>query len=286
MALLPGFIGLGGKSKRVQNVATGEVLSRRVYAEKIKRGGLITNEQLAQVNKSQDLIASISRPAKGRRSIQKLGPEFKKTVAQARIEAATGKAQREAREKLEKKANREFERLLGKQIVIVPKVTSRLLKAGDKGRRIAFNDYQDYLIIRAQAEKTGDILSMSVGVTGIDTRNPLNPIMISATVFTMLPIRQKRTEAEFNEGIKDFVESKSSYFMLLHFWTHLAFKTEAYERKAKAAGIKKSIVIKDRPARKRVIKPVTKPDIKPVSKPATKPAKSAKPSTKGKKAKD
>src|SRR6476646_9437739 len=102
-SLLPGFKGLGGTSKKVLNEKTGEILSRRQYA-KIKHGGM-TNEALTKINKQFHAEESIARPARGRKSIQKLAPEIKKTAAQVRLEAEAQKKAKEKKQKLEKRAD-------------------------------------------------------------------------------------------------------------------------------------------------------------------------------------
>jgi hypothetical protein len=231
--LLPGFKGLGGTAKQVLNEKTGEILSRRKYAEQVKRGGLLKNEELAALNKAQDYEAQISRPAKGRKSIQKLAPEFKSTVAKVRIEGAKETAARLEKIKREKIAARKIEQLLGQQIVKVPKVTLSILRPGDKGRRIAFNDYSEYETIREQAEKSGHVLAIGIGAEGIDPRTD-PPKKISFTVFTMLPISQQIDEDEFDEAFQDAIEAKNSYFVFLHYWAHLAFKRKSYEQRAKS----------------------------------------------------
>jgi hypothetical protein len=231
--LLPGYIGLGDTARRVLNTETGEILSRRQYAQKVKRGGLLTNEELAKLNKAHEPLESISRPTKGRSSLQKLAPEIKKELAQTRIESIKEKKEKEAQEKKKKLAERKLEQLKSREVVKVPKkITLGTLKPGSKGRRIPFNTYEDYLKIRREAEKSGHVLAIGLGAEGIDPREEI-PRMISFTVFPMRPVHETIKEDEFNDDFSTETENRS-YFVFLHFWAHLAFRRQSYEKRAKA----------------------------------------------------
>lgn len=238
-SLLPGYKGLGGTAKKVLNLATGEVLSRRKYAEQIKRGGL-KNEELAELNKQFHPTEHFARPAKGRKSIQKLAPEFKKTVAEVRQQAAAEKAKAELQAKKEKRTHKKIEQLKGKEKVKVPTFSGRLLKAGAKGRRIAFNNYKEYVVLRKDAEKSGIVFSYGLGCEGIDVRDERgDPKLISFTVFPLTHIKTKIDEEDFNMEFETALEEKA-YFIFLHYWIHFAFSEKYYADKAKKAGIYKN----------------------------------------------
>jgi hypothetical protein len=231
--LLPGYRGLGDSARRVVNEATGEILSRRQYAQRVKRGGALTNEQLAKLNKAQAPIESISRPTKGRSSIQKLAPEVKEEIAKARIESVEQKKRREAREKEEKRFEKKLEKLKeeASKRIKVPRVTLSLLRPGTKGRRIAFNDYSDYLQIIEDSRKSGHVLAVGLGAEGVDSRDE-GLRKIAFTVFPMRPVREIIPEKEFYSAFTSEIQSRS-YFVFLRYWAHLAFKRESYEKRAK-----------------------------------------------------
>jgi hypothetical protein len=231
--LLPGYRGLGDSARRVVNEATGEILSRRQYAQRVKRGGALTNEQLAKLNKAQAPIESISRPTKGRSSIQKLAPEVKEEIAKARIESVEQKKKREAREKEEKRFEKKLEKLKqeANKRVKVPKITLSILRPGTKGRRIAFNDYADYVGIVEESRKSGHVLAIGLGAEGIDSRGG-EPKIIAFTVFPMRPVREIVSKADFYSAFTSEIQSRS-YFVFLRYWAHLAFKRESYEKRAK-----------------------------------------------------
>lgn len=221
------------------NEKTGEILSRHAYA-KIKHAGL-SSHQLAKLNAVTDKAAQIARPARGRSSIQKLAPEYKKTVAELRIEAEQKKKEKAAKAKKADKAHKKIEQLLGKQIVKVPKFSGRLLKPGNKARRVPFNDYEEYVTLRNDAKKSGLVFSYFVGIEGIDTRSEkADPKLISITVFPGTHIGSVIDEETFNDEIQTVLEDKASYFLLLHYWIHFSFTEAYYTKKAKDAGIYKN----------------------------------------------
>lgn len=238
--LLPGFKGLGGTAKQVLNEKTGEILSRRKYAEQVKRGGLLTNEELAKINRQQNAIESISRPAKGRKSIQKLSPEFKKTVAEVRLETEAEKKRNIAKAKAEKKASDKIERLNKRQNVKVPKFKKSLLKAGSKARRLGFNNYAELMTLLKDAKASGAVFSYSLGVVGISTRDALNPHLEAPAVIEAMHIGSVIDEKTFHEEMSAYVESKKSYFHLLHYYVQLSFTKKYYEQRAKDAGYKRN----------------------------------------------
>lgn len=233
-SLLPGFKGLGGSAKKVLNEKTGEILSRRQYA-KLKHGGM-TNEALTKLNKEFYSVESISRPARGRKSIQKLAPEFKKTVAQVRLDAEKEKKAREAKIKAEKKAHTKIERLNKKQTVKPPKFTKSLLKAGAKARRISFNTYEEFHTLLLGARSSGVVFNYSLGMVGISTRDPLNPGLQAPNVIPGQHIKETISKEYFYEEMRNYLESVKSYFQLLHYYVQFAFTEKYYEQKAKDAG--------------------------------------------------
>jgi len=231
MALLPGFKGLGGTSKRVQNIETGEILSRRQYAEKVKRQN-ITNETLAKIHKEANAAESYARPAKGRKSLIKAAPQIKK----ARATKIKKKVEIAKLNKIESAFDKKIKALRKKQHHI-PKVTGRLLKAGHYGRRFSINDYDDLVLMIEDAQKSKIIFAYSWGIYGMDTRPPHN--VLTPTLSDMMAdINQIISEDEYDQIIEDFLDNHL-YLDFIHPWIFLAFNKSYGDQKAAKAGLHK-----------------------------------------------
>lgn len=228
--LLPGYKGLGGSSKRVLDTRTGETLSRRQYAQRVKRSSLLTNEQLAKINKKSDPKSQILRPTKGRTSALKLAPAISEDVANARIEEQERISREKSREKQQKKVDHKIELAKGKRVK-VKKITARLLEPGKLGRRLGFNDYDDYLSLFKQAKATKKIFAYGMGVEGVDARSGL---IVTPTLWTLRSFDKPISEREFDEKVTDFLTSRS-YIVFTNFWMHLAFNIAFAREKAKNA---------------------------------------------------
>lgn len=227
MALLPGFKGLGGTAKRVLDLSTGKELSRREYAEKVKRQGLLSNEQLAKLNRDTQPEKQILRPTKGRKSAQKLKEDDAKLEAQKRLLEAAKQKRREAELKEQRATAKKIE--AKKRKVIKPKkITARLLEPGKQGRRIPFNTYDDYLQMFTDAKATKKIFAYGLGVEGIDSRSGK---IVTATIFTMRGFGRPISEDDFNDAMEEFLTERL-YFVFTNYFIHLAFSVEYARQKA------------------------------------------------------
>lgn len=237
--VIPGYKALGGKTRQFLNLVTGEKISRRKYDE--IRG--IFYEAKAAANRAKDEAEQILRPAKGRKSAVKLKVEFKKTVAQARLEK---KQQVEAEEKARKELAakvRLVQRKTAKK-VRVKKVRDQLLEAGRVGARIAFNTYEDYEELYRQIQKMGDkVFAYGLGITYIVTeeRGEVGQER-DVTVFTMMRAKEFVDKDDFEETMQADIESRS-YLKFAHYWMHLKFGNKFAQQKAQRAGIKRNFNI-------------------------------------------
>jgi hypothetical protein len=231
MALLPGYKGLGGTAKRVQNIATGEILSRRQYAEKVKRQN-ITNETFAKIHKEINPLEAYARPAKGRKSLIKAKPKVKA----ARATKIKKKIEIAKLNKVESSFDKKIKALRKKQHHI-PKVTGRLLKAGHYGRRFSINDYDDLVSIIKDAQKSKIVFAYSWGIYGMDTRPP-HSVLTPTLSDMMTDINQIINEDEYDQIIEDFLDNHL-YLDFIHPWIFLAFNKPYGDKKAAAAGLKK-----------------------------------------------
>ncbi len=233
MALLPGYKGLGGTAKRVLDLATGKELSRREYAEKVKRQGLLKNEELAALNKATAPEKQILRPTKGRKSALKLSEGAAKAEAQKRLQNAAKQKRREAEQKAQRETAKKIE--AKKRRVVKPKkISTRLLQAGKMGRRIPFNNYADYLQMFADAKATNKIFAYGIGVEGVDARDGK---ILAATIFPMRGFAKPIPEELFNDTTEEFLTSRA-YFIFTNFFMHLAFNVEYAREKASKAKAK------------------------------------------------
>jgi hypothetical protein len=225
MATLPGFKRLPGRSERFLVVATGQEISRRKY-DLIRRG--LSNEDLARINKATELQNQLARPARGRKSVLKAPDFIKQEVVSERIAESTKKEILKKVEKQQKKIDRDNQRLTARQVK-VPKFSGRLLKAGRKARRVPFNDYDEYVTFYGDMKKSKIVFAYSLGIAAVDTRIGRER---DAIVFPMRTFDGLLSEDEFQSYMDAFLESHA-YLEFMHYFIHIAFSAEYYERKAK-----------------------------------------------------
>lgn len=226
MAGLLDFIAKKGtKSSRYINLVTGEEISRRQYVERRRKASgssFITNEQLAQHNREINRAAQLARPARKRKSVAKLSEAKKKEVITKRVKESLKKETREREQKAQRQVDRRVERAKTKKIK-VKKFSKRLLKPGMMGARVAFNEYEDYLELRNDAEKSKVVFAYSLGLNGVDIRTGLAS---TPTIFRMQTVRTVIDRDTFMSEMEAFIENKSSYFLFLSYWIHFAFARE------------------------------------------------------------
>ncbi len=218
----------GDKARRAIDPATGQIISRRQYDKLYKTFGL-SYEEKAKSNRARNLELALSRPARGRKSIQKLPEQERKLIVEARKEALI--RQRELEKEL--KAQNELQRLINKrQAKKVKKyaINTRLLKSGHYARRIPFEDWDDYIRILKEARLVKQIRFYGLGIEGYDENNGN---VLTATVFTMRTMEMTVSEEDFYEEMETAL-MEWSYFHFTNYWIHLAFAKEyAQERKNK-----------------------------------------------------
>lgn len=235
--ILPGYKALGGSARNYLNLETGEIISRRQY-QNLSEG--ISFEQKAAANKAADEFEQLARPAKGRRSVVKLAPEFKKEVVKARKEKKQEEIEAEKARKEQAARKRKVDRALAKK-VHQKKIREQLLKAGNMGARIAFNDYAGYLQalkeLRAMGKK---VFGYSLGITYVitDERAEAGEER-NVTVFTLTSPKTKYSEEEFEDTMESDIDERQ-YMQPAHYWMHIAFGVDYAREKAKRAGIKRN----------------------------------------------
>lgn len=220
----PRFVSLKDKKRNYLDTLTGETISKKI-ADKRNRGG-ITQEAFAKSNKSKNLTQALARPARGRKSAQKLSDFEKQAVLEARVEEFNRKAEA----KIEESKKKAVERLLAKQArktVKRTRITKSMLRPGSKGARGKFNNYDEYLISLAEAKKTGVIFSYGLGMVGYDENSGEN---YGITVFTMEhinnpPIPREKFEERFMEE-----RIERQYFVFQYYFIHVAFQRAYYEK--------------------------------------------------------
>lgn len=218
------------KREYVDNI-TGQVVSKRfrdTALRSIFSTEKITNEKSAKQNQVSNLDLALSRPARGRKSILKKTETEKALILEARKEDL--KRQREiAAEQKEAKA---IERQIAKQQrkkVKRTKVTKAMLTPGSKGARASFNTYNEYLVCLKEAKSLGVVRGYGLGMVGFDEKSGESR---GITVFGMIHINDRPlTEEIFEER---FFEERMErlYFVFQHYFMHIAFKEEFYQKVA------------------------------------------------------
>jgi len=231
MATLPGYKRLPGRSERFVEIATGKEISRRQY-DKLRRG--ISNEKLAEINKKFHATESFARPARGRASARKLAPEIRAEVVRARREAEEIKKAAERATRESRKIGRQIERIKSRKIRPLPKFSVSWLKPGHMAARRLFSDYGEYLRAFNEMRSSGKVFAYALGVYGVDTRTAAP---MAAIVVPMRALDRPLSEKQFYEIMGDWV-NEHSYFELVSYLLHVAFKREVYESRAIRHGIK------------------------------------------------
>lgn len=209
---------LGGKSRRYLDTETGATISRRTY-QKLSEG--LSFEEKAATNFARDAKAAILRPAKGRQSQRKAVGLEREMVAEMRLE----ERERITRAKTLEKETRKIERTIQRKInrkVKQKKVTKQLLKAGSYGARISFVDYEGYLKAQREAVATGVIIAYSLGLVGVDENTGQDR---GITVFPLRFVTDVIDRDTFDEEMTAAIE-RYSYFMVSHYFMHLAYKKD------------------------------------------------------------
>lgn len=250
------FISLKDKGRNYLDTLTGETVSKRqrdkalrsVFSEKP-----ISNEAAAKQRRLTNLELSVSRPARGRTSLLKKSETERKLIAEARIEDEQRKAELAKKEQQERALQRALFRSANKSVK-VKHVTKRSLKPGSKGARFSFNTYSEYLQLKKEAQATGVVFSYGLGMVGYHGETNQS---YGVTVFTMEHINNKPIpEKTFYERF-DEERMARAYFVFQHYFMHVAFKKEFYEKvladhqaKLKAGKIKSKAPKKRKAARK------------------------------------
>lgn len=221
-----------GKRERFINLLTGEEVSRRQRDQAVKQ---ITYEKKAIANKAINEAEQLARPAKGRTSARKMAPAIKADIVKARKEEKQRKVQVAAAEREQRAMDRRAQQLRGKKVNTPKVINAQTLRAGTMGRRINFNNYEEYLDLFEKAKKSKLVFLYGLGWTGIDLRTSRE---LGVTVFPMRDFGKPITKARFDGEFQQSVEDKS-YMEFLHYWMHLAFDIKFAREKAQRAGKRK-----------------------------------------------
>ena len=231
------FLPLRNKARQYQNIKTGEIVSRRQY-QKVARGGL-TNEQFAEFNKITNPKLAASMPARGRKSILKLPKNERDVIAQARIEDAKQKAAILKDKKEAKLLEQRIAKASAKKVKR-KKIRPHLLKAGNKGARISFNNYGEYLDAFNEGKNTFTtvngkrvplLIAYGIGMVGVSEKDGKE---LGITIFTMRAFDSPIDEDDFNDMVQDELVERP-YFLLSHFFMHLAFSIDYAKQKRDTA---------------------------------------------------
>ena len=218
----------GDKARRAIDPATGAIISRRQYDKLYKTFGL-SYEEKAKSSRSKKLAQSLARPARGRKSLQKLTEQEREFIVNARIE-----------EHQQKKERKELARAIAKQerkVVRRTKITKNLLKPGSKGARGKFNTYAEYLISLKEAQDTGVISDYALGMVGFDEHTAEDR---GITVFGLRVISNKPYTEEVFETRMMEERMERQYFVFQYYFIHLAYKSEFYTKRKADAEKRKS----------------------------------------------
>lgn len=230
------FERIPGVLRQYRNTATGEVISRRQYLKTIRAG--LSNEKFAQLNAITNEELSVSRPARGRKSLLKIGETERKQIAAARIEDKRRREELAIQQRKDRELNKLLKKRATKKPVSRKHITGRLLKAGHMGARIPFQTYEDYVEMFHEAVRSKKVMFYGLGMQGYHENTGKE---LDITVFTMRTFTRPLPEDEFYAHMEEAME-EHSYFVFNNYWMHLAFKKEyATEKanKAKAKGKRK-----------------------------------------------
>lgn len=250
------FISLKDKGRNYLDTLTGETVSKRqrdkalrsVFSDKP-----ISNERAAKMARQTNLELAVSRPARGRTSLLKKSETERQLIAAARIEDEERKAELAKKERAEKELQRALFKSANKTVK-VKHITKRSLKPGSKGARFSFNTYPEYLRLKEEGKAIGVALAYALGMVGYDSETNQS---YGVTVFTMESFSNKPiTEERFYERFDEERQARS-YFVFQHYFMHVAYKKEFYEKvladhnaKVKAGKVKPKAVKRRRKSRK------------------------------------
>lgn len=223
------FLSLKDKGRNFLDTLTGKTVSRRqrdkalrsVFSEKP-----ISNEASAKFNLQTNPELALARPARGRKSVLKASQTEREMIVAARIEDKERKAELAKKEQQERALQRALFRSANKSVK-VKHVTKRSLKPGSKGARFSFNTYGEYLQLKKEAQATGVVFSYGLGMVGYHGETNQS---YGVTVFTMEHINNKPIpEKTFYERF-DEERMARAYFVFQHYFMHVAYKKEFYEK--------------------------------------------------------
>jgi len=218
------FISLKDKGRNYLDTLTGETVSKR-QRDKALRGN-ISNELAAKMNRQTNLELAVSRPARGRASLLKKSETERALIAAARIEDEARKAELLKKEREEKFIQRTLARKAEKKVKF-RHLTNRILKPGSKGARVNFNTYEEYLILAKEAKALGTVIAYGLGMVGFDENSGKD---LGITVFSLMsPNMKPITRPVFEETFLEERENRM-YFVFQHYFMHVAFKKEFYEK--------------------------------------------------------
>lgn len=228
---MPTYRPLGGKSRRYLEIESGQEISRREY---LKRTRGTSFEKIRDENLRKDPLASVLRPARGRKSAQKA--EEKALIAQMRLEEKREKELRDKIEKERKRVERQIKKVVGKK-VSRKKISKRLLKPGRLGARIVFNSYDEYLEALREMRALGENVVWGYGV-GVVIANEETGEERDATLWTLQGIGETIGEEELWDVTTEFLESRAYKAQFARWFMHVRFAKSFALSKAKQYGIK------------------------------------------------
>lgn len=233
--LLPGFQRVSGdKAERVRNLNTGEIISDRQYKKLTREASALTpinsqgqkitsNEALAKFNRQTAPIKAASRPARGRKSGQKLSRELQFERAQAAAEEAARKKREAEKRKAENALAQKIERAKKKKIK-KRKVTTQGFKVNKKtGERRAaaqydFESEDELQDLWDEAQGVRGVKYWGVGVRGIDERTGKH---LDAWLAGLFDFSYEPGDIDLEELTSDFQERKP-YFVFTNWFAHFA----------------------------------------------------------------
>jgi len=231
-ALLPGYERLPGKSERVLNKVTGEVISDRQYKKLAREfsptspitstGKKITsNEALAKFNREAAPEVAAARPARGRTSLRKAPVQLQQERARALRELARQAEERKRVDKERREVERKVERAKKKKVRqrnVSPAGFKKDKRTGERRRaaQYDFTSYDEMVELHEQAQEIRSIRFWGVGIRGVDERTGNH---LDAWLWGLSDIRLELDEDELDELTEDFLEAKP-YFVFTSWYAH------------------------------------------------------------------
>lgn len=223
MAVSKDFLRLPGR--RFQNIKTGEIISRRQFDKQTK--GIQSYEQKARLNKAVEGAREVlAKPARGRSSAQKLAPEIREAVLEAREEAIKADKQIAKARRDEAKRITKIEKLKAAPIK-TPRVTKQLLRTGRLGKRIGFTTYEQFRQALKEAQDIGVVSFYGLGWVGVTDRpgDQGDGLKRAITVFRMRPVKEVIEKDEFDAEMQASIR-EHSYIQFLNYFMHLAYSSK------------------------------------------------------------